>query len=313
MRSPPMGDSTCPNLHPSGGSRRNMGSAHSHLPHDRGHLLWLNGRPTSRLQKSMDRWTDNLLKDDDVTHFSFQGIDTLAFIRVKQKGILAGRCMVDRLLSRSGITTEWNHADGDWMDEGVVATLQGPRETILVLERTLLNILGRLSGIATNTAEWVAIAPCAIACTRKTTWGVLDKWAVHLGGGLTHRLDRNDALMIKENDLAGGASVEETLSAVEPEQWGFVEIEVRSVEEAAAAAEAWQHGQPMVMMLDNMSGAEHAAVKEGVTEDNIILEISGGITLDNLATTAGADVVSASALNQGVSHIDFSMLFEGVE
>ena len=169
----------------------------------------------------MDRWTDNLLKDDDVTQFSFQGIDALAFIHVKQKGILAGRCMVDRLLSRSGITTEWNHADGDWMDEGVVATLQGPRETILVLERTLLNILGRLSGIATNTAEWVAIAPCAVACTRKTTWGVLDKWAVHLGGGLTHRLDRNDALMIKENDLAGGGSIEEILSKLEKENPSF--------------------------------------------------------------------------------------------
>jgi nicotinate-nucleotide pyrophosphorylase (carboxylating) len=118
--------------------------------------------------------------------------------------------------------------------------------------------------------------------------------------------------MIKENDLAGSASIEETLAAVEPEQWGFVEIEVRSVKEAAAAAEAWGHAQPMVMMLDNMSSAEHAAVKEGITGKNIILEISGGITLDNLAAVAGADVVSSSALNQSVTHVDFSMLFEGV-
>ena len=307
-----MRHSTCPNLHPSGGSRRNMGSTHSHLPHDRSGLLWLDGEPTGRLQESMDRWSDNLLKDDGITHISIQDGDSLAFIHVKQKGILAGKSMVDRILSRTGLTAEWSYNDGDWMEEGVVATIRGSSETILVLERTLLNILGRLSGIATNTAEWVSIATCAVACTRKTTWGVLDKWAVHLGGGLTHRLDRNDALMIKENDLAEGATIEDTLLAVEPEHWGFVEIEVRTVEEAVAATKAWKHTQPLVMMLDNMADAEHRVVKMEVAEENIILEISGGITLENLAAISNADVVSASALNQGVPHVDYSMLFEGV-
>ena len=309
-----MRHSACPNLHPSGGSRRSMGSAYSHLPHDRGRLLWLDGKPTNRLQESMDRWTNNLLKDDDATNYSTQSIDTSAYIHVKEKGILAGRSMVDRLLSQSGVTAKWDHHDGDLMDEGVVATLQGPKDTILVLERTLLNILGRLSGIASNTAEWVATTPCAVACTRKTTWGVLDKWAVHLGGGLTHRLDRNDALMIKENDLAGNVSIEEVFSMVEPEKWGFVEIEVRSVAEAVAAAESWNHSEhPLVMMLDNMSNDEHAKVREEVVGKNILLEISGGITLDNLPSITDVDVISASALNQGVSHIDFSMLLEGVE
>ena len=101
---------------------------------------------------------------------------------------------------------------------------------------------------------------------------------------------------------------------VEPEKWGFVEIEVRSVEEAVAAAESWNHSEhSLVMMLDNMSNDEHAKVREEVVGKNILLEISGGITLDNLPSITDVDVISASALNQGVPHIDFSMLLEGVE
>ena len=77
-------------------------------------MLWLDGEPTGRLQESMDRWSDNLLKDDGITHISIQDGDSLAFIHVKQKGILAGKSMVDRILSRTGLTAEWSYNDGDW-------------------------------------------------------------------------------------------------------------------------------------------------------------------------------------------------------
>ena len=73
---------------------------------------------------------------------------------------------------------------------------------MLAIERPVLNVLGQLSGIATHMKQWSAIAPRQIACTRKTIWGLLDKWAVHMGGGLTHRLSKQDAMMVKENDLA---------------------------------------------------------------------------------------------------------------
>ena len=80
--------------------------------------------------------------------------------------------------------------------------MKGECGEMLRCERIVLNILGRLSGISTNTARWVAIAgPMGVASTRKVDWGLLDKWAVHVGGGLTHRLSRADALMIKDSEV----------------------------------------------------------------------------------------------------------------
>ncbi|RZD39414.1 MAG: hypothetical protein CXT71_04415 [Methanobacteriota archaeon] len=122
-----------------------------------------------------------------------------------------------------------------------IARLKGDREAILVMERPILNILGQLSGIATEARKWSTKAPKQIACTRKTIWGLLDKWAVQLGGGLTHRLSKSDARMLKENDLASlypeldthGARIARFISEDDQTQNGaFLEIEVRTEKEA---------------------------------------------------------------------------------
>jgi nicotinate-nucleotide pyrophosphorylase (carboxylating) len=103
-----------------------------------------------------------------------------------------------------GCEVEWHVREGGEISEGgVILELRGSYVQALQAERILLNILGALSGIATNVALWSeAAGEIDVAATRKADWGLLHKWAVHVGGGLTHRLSRGDALMIKENDIA---------------------------------------------------------------------------------------------------------------
>ncbi len=192
-----------------------------------------------------------------------------------------------------------------------------------------MNILGQLSGIATEAKKWSSIAPKQIACTRKTIWGLLDKWAVHLGGGLTHRLSKQDAKMVKENDLAvmypeldsNGARISKYLSEVNPSECGaFLEVEVREEKEAIMAAFTWSERRMidghdrLVIMLDNFSPERCKAVADELTEmslrEHVVLEASGGIVLDSLEDwrECGLDVLSTSAINRGTTPLDLSML-----
>ena len=191
-----------------------------------------------------------------------------------------------------------------------------------------MNILGHLSGIATETKKWASKAAKQIACTRKTTWGLLDKWAVHLGGGLTHRLTRNDALMIKENDLASMGDSDDgnekkiagLIQSLDISQLeSFIEIEVRNEKEAITAAAMWQQSQQgmegkLVVMLDNF-GPERCKEMVAQLEDMglrnaVLLEASGNITFETLDEwfECGVDVISTSAINRGVKPLDISMI-----
>ena len=197
------------------------------------------------------------------------------------------------------------------------------------MERSILNVIGYLSGIATEAKKWSTIAPNQIACTRKTVWGLLDKWAVHMGGGLTHRLNRNDATMVKENDLAtmlsdidGHANrITSYLQSVDIEQCGaFLEVEVREEKEAMMAAMIWSTRRPsenlskLVIMLDNFNPERCKAVADEMIElsirEHVILEASGGIIFKQINDwkECGLDVLSTSAINRGVAPLDVSML-----
>lgn len=261
----------------------------------------------------MERWIENLLLDDGMSVIPSGGERTSAKLFCKSKGVFAGKEVINQMIKGKDVDISWFAEDGDVVDEGILAEIEGPRDTLLALERTILNLLARLSGIASNTAKWVDAAPCSVACTRKTTWGLLDKWAVHLGGGLTHRLDKGDALMLKENDLANSNSIKDSLAIIDPSKWGFVEIEVRTIEQAEDAAKYWDKDEALVIMLDNMNSEDCISVREKITAKNIVLEISGGIRFEKLGEITGVDVISASALNQGVPHLDMSIIFEGVE
>ncbi len=309
------------------------------LPHDRGFMLWRAEEGTRWLEESIERWAFAMLSDDEVIGQLAADDDIASFTIIsRQAGILAGAWAADYIIATrtTDIDSLWYLGDGDAIgQDDVVAVLSGGRNTILMLERSILNLIGQLSGIATNSAKWSSASPIPVACTRKTAWGLLDKWAVHLGGGLTHRLSKRDACMLKENDLvapAGDSRKDENevgekgvihqriINLDEADVGAFLTIEVRSVEEAVSAASAWQQKtihKPCVIMLDNLGadGAREAdvALREAGLRNEVILEASGGITFATLAEweNCGIDVISTSAINRGTQPHDFSLLIEG--
>lgn len=302
-------------------------------PHDRGALLWTAEDGASRrLLASIDRWGEALLADDGIDMPLMEGGNAVeAKIIAREDGIICGAAMIDHLLQIWGpsLTITWYAGDGRSIAEGdEIAMLSGPCKDILRIERSILNILGRLSGIATESKRWAQIAPSSVACTRKTVWGVLDKWAVHLGGCLTHRLDRDDAVMIKENDLATfesnyhshGEKLQEYLSGVIPEEInGFLEVEVRDEKEAITAAATWaakDSEHRLVIMLDNFGVERAKAISTEIQDmglrDCILLEGSGGIVFEDLEDwrESGLDVISTSRVNRGTTPLDISMLID---
>jgi nicotinate-nucleotide pyrophosphorylase (carboxylating) len=311
---------------------------HPILPHDRGSELWVDHLPTEKLEASIKRWVTTLMHEEGITTPLARDEDTVnATIFTKDEGVVAGITVANYLLKEWLPNTkwEWTIGDGGIVNAGkVLLTLEGGKEQILAAERIILNIIGRLSGIATNTAEWVQRArPVRVASTRKVHWGMLDKWAVALGGGLTHRLTRKDAKMIKENDLASMVrdgekrphAVSRIVSELDVESLGaFGVLEVKTIDEAIAAAEAWNErmgaekgNEKLTVMLDNMPPEKAKEVVLDLDTRNfrnyVIIEVSGGITFDELPVwnELEVDVISSSALHRGVKPLDVSMLFDG--
>jgi len=305
-------------------------------PHDRGHELWTAKEGPSRLLlASIDRWVGALLADDGI-NMPFMGgprnISATLFARTD--GIIVGTAAVDHMLQiwAPSLKISWMASDGKKVSQDdEIATLSGDGKTLLAMERSILNLLGQLSGIATEAKRWSARAPGQIACTRKTIWGLLDKWAVHLGGGLTHRLHRDDAKMLKENDLASihpdiethASRIVAYLQEVSVDDCGaFLEIEVREDKEAIMAAAAWAQREgdalpKLVIMLDNFGPDRSRNIASQLVEmnlrDHICLEASGGIVFDQLDEwhESGIDVLSTSAVNRGVPPLDISMIVDG--
>ncbi len=309
------------------------------LPHDRSHLLFnANGvpRPTKLFQDSIRRWLTAHLSDDFATDGNTGNI-VEAVVVSKSAGVFSGRVPADLLFAEwfPSCDLTWNVEEGGKVKTGSqILSITGPSDSVLSCERVLLNILGRLSGITTRTSEWVSKSGgVSIACTRKTAWGLMDKWAVHVGGGLTHRLSRTDALMIKENDLSVIGSREDIESAISSaissidfdKSAAFVVIEVQDSAQAISAAQSWSENQKIregteriVILLDNMGPHEcrsaESLLRESGLRDWCILEGSGGVTLEGLHTwieSSMVDVISSSSVNMGVPSLDLSMLIGG--
>ena len=299
------------------------------LPHNRISKLIVGGKPTELFKNSIDRWISSLLMDDGIfSKIKYEGGLRKAVITSKQSGIYAGnipvKYLLDNWIEKGEIEFKVN--DGDLINNGdVLMVLSMSNQQILKFERTILNIIGRLSGIATTTRDWRALTSIPVASTRKTTWGLLDKWAVYLGGGLTHRLSKSDALMIKENDFIGYNPIEdnfaENISKIlsEIKNIGdFVIVEVREYEEAILVANKWFENTKVVnkltIMLDNMSPNNCIQVDKKLKKmglrNNIILEASGGITSKNVSKWdfSKIDVISTSAIHRGTAPLDTSLL-----
>lgn len=202
--------------------------------------------------------------------------------------------------------------EGERIEPGqVLARLTGPVKTILKGERTALNFLQRMSGIATETARFAAAVkdfPAKIVDTRKTTPGLrmLEKYAVRAGGGYNHRFDLHDMVLIKDNHIkaAGGISRAVTLVRERVSPYVKVEVEVETPEQAREALES----QVDIIMLDNMPPEEMAAVVKAVS-GRALLEASGNITLERVRDVAatGVDLISIGALTHSVKSLDISL------
>ena len=308
------------------------------LPHDRSRLLVDDRVPSEIFSQSMDRWIETMLADD----VSEEG-GTNNFVRAKliakQKGVICGQIVINRMLDKHApnCSYDWKVSEGELVKERAhILQISGFSSEILKVERVMLNLLGRLSGISTTTSEWVSDSnDLQLACTRKTEWGILDKWAVHIGGGLTHRLFRSDALMLKENDFASAMesgedqndSIKKLISEIDLEKNSkFTVIEVQNINEAILAAQTWSEKQrensttdSVVLLLDNMGPMNARIVVMELEKLDLrkwcILEGSGGITKDSISewSSSGVDLISTSAMNRGVKPLDLSLIIKGEE
>ena len=230
----------------------------------------------------------------------------------RKAGVIAGVEMAVATLREVGITDiqVFLH-DGDQVKAGsVVMTVRGDTRAILLAERTALNFLGHLGGIATLTHTWVeAVAgtTCTIRDTRKTTPGMrlLEKAAVVAGGGANHRLSLSDAALIKDNHIAAAGGVSAAFSKVRAAFPGaFIEIEVDSLEQLKEVATQ----SPDLVLLDNMTPAQ---CKEAVAfvAGRFKLEASGGISLENAMAYAqtGVDYLAIGALTHSAPVLDIGL------
>ncbi len=246
-------------------------------------------------------------------------LEAEAVIIAKQDGIIAGLEEAKALFEHFGVKVELKAKDGNEVKKGdVIIELRGNARKILFVERTALNIMGRMSGIATQvrrlTEKVRAINPnVKVAGTRKTLLKPLDKKAILLGGGEMHRFSLSDAILIKDNHLALVPLEEAIKRAKAFSLYKVVEVEVESLEDALKAANAGAD----VIMLDNMTPEQieevlEALKREGLRE-RVKIEVSGGITEENIQNYAklDIDVISLGALTHSVKNFDVSLEITG--
>jgi len=232
----------------------------------------------------------------------------------KADGVLAGSAIFDLVFAEidPAVVVEWSRHDGDTLRSGEeVATVRGRSRSLLRGERTALNFLSFLSGIATSTRRHVQAAGCGRATvldTRKTLPGyrALSKYAVRVGGGANHRMGLFDMVMLKDNHIDLAGSITDAIRRVR-EKWGDrfkVEVECRTRDEMKEAIEAGAD----VVMLDNMDVASVSALC-GEPHEGTKIEVSGNVSIDTLEALAvtGVDYISVGALTHSVRAFDFSL------
>jgi nicotinate-nucleotide pyrophosphorylase (carboxylating) len=206
--------------------------------------------------------------------------------------------------------------DGASVAKGAhVLTIDGPARAVLTGERTALNFVGRLSGIATLTADYVrhtAGTKMRICCTRKTTPGLraLEKYAVRCGGGFNHRFGLDDAILIKDNHIAVAGGVKPVLERARANVGHLVKVEIE-VDTLAQLREVLETDLADVVLLDNMDTAMLTeAVK--LAQGRVVLEASGGLTFDTIAAIAatGVDYASSGALTHSAPNFDVAIDIE---
>lgn len=242
-------------------------------------------------------------------------------LKIKQHGIIAGLEVAGYIFQEIDpkINFQPKCEDGTFVEPGMIAAVvEGPSNKILTGERTMLNFLQRMSGIATRTRQFVEAVSgtsAKILDTRKTVPGhrYLDKWAVRLGGGTNHRMRLDDRFLIKENHIAVAGSISEAIALCvnfrnQNKIFAKIEIEVRNFVELE---EVLSINGVDYIMLDNMKSDEMRQAVDRVG-GRVPLEASGNISLENVKEIAetGVDYISVGSLTHSVRALDVSLLFE---
>jgi nicotinate-nucleotide pyrophosphorylase (carboxylating) len=264
------------------------------------------------------------LGEGDITSEATVSEEARGRVRIvqKQPGVVFGLAVVAEAMRQCGVEDVDNLVvEGQWREDvpADVLLASGGARALLAAERTAINFLGHLSGIATLTARYaeaVVGTGATILDTRKTTPGLrtLEKAAVMAGGGINHRMGLYDAILIKENHIAAAGGLAKAVYAArnaQPEK--AIEVEVRNLDEAAYALGTGVDR----LLLDNMSPT---SMKEAVAlrdenaggPDGVSLEASGGVNLENVREVAetGVEFISIGALTHSAPTLDFSMLLE---
>lgn len=274
-------------------------------------------------RKFVEKKLEEMLMEDalfeDITSRILENKDSKAEIICKENCVIAGVEILKVLFEMLDLSYEFNFEDGDLVkNKEVVARLEGSSKNILLCERTALNILSRLSGVATLAKEFLSKARevnprIKIAGTRKTTplFGFFEKEALRVVGCDTHRYGLYDSFLIKDNHLKFFSDVKEAIEKAKSLS-SFVhkiEVEVESLEDAILAAKSGAD----IIMLDNFSPEEIKKVVKKLEElglrEKVILEASGNISLDTVKefASSGVDVLSIGMLTHSYKSIDFSL------
>lgn len=266
------------------------------------------------VQRALD---EDLGRAGDITSIATipEAAHAHAIMIARQPGRIAGLPLAVATFQKLSpdINIQAHVRDGGAVASGVhVLTISGPARAVLAGERTALNFVGRLSGVATLTADYVrhtAGTKLRICCTRKTTPGLraLEKYAVRCGGGFNHRFGLDDAILIKDNHIAVAGGVRPVLQRARAHIGHLVKIEIE-VDTLAQLREVLDTGLADVVMLDNMDIADLTQAVQ-VAAGRVVLEASGGVTLDSIAKIAatGVDYVSAGALTHSAPNFDIAL------
>lgn len=276
------------------------------------------------IQPELDRFIDNALIEDvgDGDHSSLASIPYEAIgkanLYVKENGVIAGINIAQYIFNKIDPDIKFKAfiSDGSDVKIGDIAfTIEGRIQSILMLERLVLNIMQRMSGIATRTHTMVGIIkdlPVKLIDTRKTTPGMrfLEKMAVRMGGGYNHRAGLYDMIMLKDNHVDGAGGIEKAIEAThqylkEKKRDLKVEIETRNLEEVKKVMAI---GGVDRIMLDNFD-IDNLKKAVEIIDHKYQTEASGGITEDNLRDYAltGVDFISSSAMAHSVKSLDLSL------
>lgn len=277
------------------------------------------------------RWKEQITDflSEDIPSFDYGGFvvgsdEKNASIFIKSKGIICGIPFLQEVFDQCKVQVKWLINEGSLIEpkkgEKIeIAKLNGPSKNILQSERVSLNLLSRLSGIATRTFEIIKLAKDEanykgiIAGTRKTTPGlrIMEKYAMLIGGADMHRFDLSSMIMLKDNHIWSTGSITKAIENAK-KVGGFsikIEIEVQNYNEAVEAIKAGGD----IIMLDNFEGIQLQNVarqlKEEFKDKQFLLECSGGLTRDNLKDYLcnDIDIYSTSYIHQGTPTVDFSL------